>query len=277
MVLLIFVLQLWGLFYIAGVQGTPQIAYHLVKPGENVFRISRIYKVPIDSLKLWNGLDQDYMIHDGMKLIISIRYQPLNAHYQSNNQIGENSENIKIHEVGEKENVFRISLLYNVPIDSIKVWNNLDDEYTVSKGKKLTIHLPGFSAHKDKKKEAFDNQVKTHLVTGDENAFRISLRYHIPIDSLKVWNNLNKNYTVYEGQHLYIENPGYNKNLATGNKAVQQDSIAMKAEIDSLQNSNSTVLPVMSQPDKFFTILLLKIRYGFITTNQDMSLGPSCS
>jgi len=43
------------------------------------------------------------------------------------------------HIVGEKENVYRISLHYGVPIDSVKSWNNLDEKYMILLGGKLKI------------------------------------------------------------------------------------------------------------------------------------------
>jgi len=43
------------------------------------------------------------------------------------------------HIVREKENVYRISLYYGVPIDSIKSWNSLDAKYTIFLGGKLKI------------------------------------------------------------------------------------------------------------------------------------------
>jgi len=43
------------------------------------------------------------------------------------------------HIVREKENVYRISLHYGVPIDSVKSWNNLDEKYMILLGGKLKI------------------------------------------------------------------------------------------------------------------------------------------
>jgi len=47
--------------------------YHIVKSGENVYRISLRYNYPIDSIKSWNDLDQNYKILLGMKLMIRQR------------------------------------------------------------------------------------------------------------------------------------------------------------------------------------------------------------
>ena len=44
---------------------------HVVKPGETLFRVSRLYGVPIDKLKKWNKLSDD-IIELGQKLIVGM-------------------------------------------------------------------------------------------------------------------------------------------------------------------------------------------------------------
>ena len=43
------------------------------------------------------------------------------------------------HFVSPNENVYRISLQYNVPVDSIRIWNNLDPAFTLITGQRLII------------------------------------------------------------------------------------------------------------------------------------------
>lgn len=44
---------------------------HVVKPGETLFRVSRLYGVPVDKLKKWNKLPDD-IIEVGQKLIVGM-------------------------------------------------------------------------------------------------------------------------------------------------------------------------------------------------------------
>ncbi|MHC1690338.1 MAG: HEAT repeat domain-containing protein [Bacteroidales bacterium] len=46
-----------------------------------------------------------------------------------------------------------------------------------------------------------------HIVKKSENAYRISSSRKIPIDSLRLWNNLDQNYTITEGQILFVSRP----------------------------------------------------------------------
>ena len=70
----------------------------------------------MDSIRIWNNLDLNYKVIEGMKLIIRLPH---------------------IVQVGE--NVYRISLRYKVSADSIRIWNNLDASYTVRVGQPLVV------------------------------------------------------------------------------------------------------------------------------------------
>lgn len=126
----------------------PDYIYHTVKADENVYRISLIYRVPMDSIKKWNFLDQNYKVIKGMQLIIK-HPQTLSQNVNDSYQSADNKSHQKyqkrvltgFHIVGEKENLFRISLLYQVSIDSIRRLNNLDQSSVVIVGQRLIVPL----------------------------------------------------------------------------------------------------------------------------------------
>ena len=47
---------------------------------------------------------------------------------------------------------------------------------------------------------------KTHIVQAGENVYRISLKYNLPMDSIKKWNSLDPNYFILAGQTLIVSN-----------------------------------------------------------------------
>lgn len=127
-------------------QQIPDYIYHTVKGNENVYRISLIYKVPMDSIRRWNFLDQNYMVIEGMRLIIKHPQtlpRDVNDNYQSTDNKSHQKYQKKVltgfHIVGEKENLFRISLLYHVSIDSIRRLNHLDQSSVVIVGQRLIV------------------------------------------------------------------------------------------------------------------------------------------
>ncbi len=167
---------------------------------------------------------------------------------------GQESNAVIYHTIKINENVYRISLRYNVPMDSIRIWNNLDLNYKVIEGMKLIIRLP-------------------HIVQVGENVYRISLRYKVSADSIRIWNNLDASYTVRVGQPLVVsgrkpETPATQitsvkklnpsdyipvaGKLTQGNSLVQvsDTSKILKTTIPSdtlLQAKNQDFLPVYSE------------------------------
>ena len=125
-------------------QESPEFINHIVKKGENVYRLSLRYKVPVDSIKQWNYLDSNYLVIEGMYLIIrrplSKPQEKLSRDYVNKLQnVADSLTGNKYHIVGVKENVFRISLRYHVHVDSISIWNNLDSNFTIIVGQRLIV------------------------------------------------------------------------------------------------------------------------------------------
>ena len=257
----VFVVVLWVLFFVAIGQGTTDSFYHIVKPEENVYRISLLYKVPIDSIKKWNKLDEKYSVTVGMKLLIHRKHSVFTeisrllkgGNGKSTSGV-ENQNLTVVHIVAEKENVFRISLHYKVAMDSIRAWNQLDQDYKVIEGMKLIIKIPSSKPDGQSLGGEASPDSGLHIVSGEENVFRISLRYHIPVDSIRRWNNLDQNYTVRIGQRLIVSNPALNLPQVKDTTLVQhQDTLKISGDsipTDSLRkNYPIRFLPTMSETE----------------------------
>jgi membrane-bound lytic murein transglycosylase D len=104
--------------------------YHLVKTGETVFSISRMYHIDSDSIKEWNQLN-DYSIKVGQKLIVGYSDQ------LKQTSVNMNAQSIE-YIVKPGDTLYSISRLYNVKPDQIMQWNQLSN-YTLSIGQKLII------------------------------------------------------------------------------------------------------------------------------------------
>ena len=260
----VFVIALWVLFFVAIGQGTIDSFYHIVKPEENVYRIGLLYKVPIDSIKKWNNLDEKYSVTVGMKLVIRRKHSVFTEisrllkgeKGKSTLDVGNQYQSV-VHIVAEKENVYRISLFYKVPMDSVRIWNQLDQDYKVMEGMKLIIKIPLPHSTRGIHDGVISPGTAFHIVSGEENVFRISLRYHIPMDSIRVWNRLDANYTVRIGQRLIISNPALVYPQVKDSTLVQKlDTLKIDGNIklnDSLKNAiPSNYLPIMSETEQSY-------------------------
>ncbi len=93
-----------------------------------------------------------------------------------------------------------------------------------------------------------------HIVTAGENVFRISLRYKVPMDSLKEWNHLDQNYTVRIGRQLFVagrnatevnDKPTLNSGLIISEHA---DRLLKVSDADSIMQGQTDYLPFYSEP-----------------------------
>src|SRR5512133_3371979 len=58
---------------------------------------------------------------------------------QFDSTCGQETTNDVLHIVANGENIYKISHLYNVPPDSIRKWNHLDQNYMVTIGQRLVV------------------------------------------------------------------------------------------------------------------------------------------
>lgn len=114
----------FGLIISVNAQATEQ--EHVVKQGETLFSISRLYDVSVGELREWNNL-QSNALQPGQTLIVA-------AHTNS-----ENDDKRILHEVKPGDSLFGISRQYNVTIAEIQEWNNLEST-NLDAGTELVIY-----------------------------------------------------------------------------------------------------------------------------------------
>lgn len=104
-----------------GVVKTNNVTYirYLVSPGETIYRISTTYHVPISTL-----LELNPELEAGLKVgqIIEIPYNAALVQEQKEKERG----NLIIHTVESGETLYSLSRKYNVSVEQLMKWNNLD-------------------------------------------------------------------------------------------------------------------------------------------------------
>jgi LysM repeat protein len=115
---------------------TPQKApeYHIVKYGETVYGIAKMYGMPIERLVKLNNI-KDYTIIPGQKLKLDANavYTPENSEKpMSINQMG------STHVVVTGETLESISKKYNIPMEKLRILNKLQNNDVIV-GQKLFL------------------------------------------------------------------------------------------------------------------------------------------
>lgn len=100
------------------------------------------------------------------------------------------AQSARKHTVKKGETLFSIAKEYNVQVQQIKKWNDLQSN-EVEIGQTLIVQ------------KANPKNAKTHTVQPSETLFSISKEYNVSIAELKAWNNLSSN-NLQVGQKLRI-------------------------------------------------------------------------
>jgi membrane-bound lytic murein transglycosylase D len=169
------------------------VKYHIVEKGESLFSIAQKYEITNDELKEWNELEDDNILI-GSKLIV----RPLEKQKTEN------------HVVQSGENLNTIAKKYDVTIDELKEWNELEDN-NIKLGTTLKIMLPAdeevvvaeVKAKKPEKQSPYKSE-KVYIVQKGDSLFSISQKIKgVTVSDLKKWNGISGK-TIKPGMKLKI-------------------------------------------------------------------------
>ena len=193
---------------------------HKIGKGDTLASICERYGINKTTLLKVNNLRSPKLAH-GQNLRIPydiVKYQLLPEGSLAGRT--DNRHNLVLHEVKSGETISKIATQYNVPINTIASWNNLDEKYSIRVGQQLSLYL------NDKKKisaietkslaivDSDDRQAlkvekrKVHVTEGsrsDASPFQlysvkdgdtlwtISQKFSTSTNDIKKWNNLKDN------------------------------------------------------------------------------------
>ncbi len=107
--------------------------YHIVKSGETLYGVSRLYQVSVNQLMEWNNL-KNTGLNIGQKLLITGSakvVEPVKTVSEKGN---------KIHIVTQGEGLYGIARIYNIKVDDIIQWNQLQST-SLQVGQRLIVGL----------------------------------------------------------------------------------------------------------------------------------------
>jgi len=121
-----------------------QEIYYTVKKGGTLFSIARKYGMSVEELKTLNHLKRN-SLKIGQKLLVKVESTQgfIEENFSEEKEVENFSEEIstqgyKFHAVKEGETLYRISLMYGVPLEELKRINNLQSDILFV-GQKLKI------------------------------------------------------------------------------------------------------------------------------------------
>jgi membrane-bound lytic murein transglycosylase D len=183
------------------------VKYHKVKKGDNLGEISDKYGVSVAEVKKWNHIKGNNIasgaslkIIKNKKVVTVVRKevkgkQQLDPKTETSLASNETDANAAqnpddYYQVQKGDNLFSIAKKFNVSLEDLKKWNNLED-MNVQLGSKLALANNDQSDKEDASKT--ETKIVEYKVKKGDNIGSIAKKYNAAIDDLKEWNNLTDN------------------------------------------------------------------------------------
>lgn len=180
---------------------------YVVQPGDTLGAIANRYRTQVSALQQANGIKGSRIIA-GDSLLIPRAYnssQPLvtpNAPEYSDDvaySSGESSLPTR-YEVRSGDSLWRIANRYNVTVNSLAQWNNLNVNATLRPGQVLVLQSDSAVAQSGAN---VDQTIHYRVQSGDSLA-RIARRHGVSVEALAGWNNISLDGLIHPGQELIV-------------------------------------------------------------------------
>lgn len=227
------------------------VKIHKVKKGDNLGEISDKYGVSVAEVKKWNHLKSNNIplgkslkIIKNERVVTTIRKEVKADKNAVETAVASNeNENASDFYVVERgDNLFSIAKKFNVSLEDLKKWNNLND-LNVEQGAKLTLANNDDSAQETVNKA--EVKITEHIVEKGENLGAIARKYDVAVSDIKDWNNLEDN-TIQLGDKLIV---GKKYIITSDNKIMTS-----KKESIVVNNRDEVKLYYVKKGDSLFSI-----------------------
>lgn len=188
------------------------VKYYRVKKGDNLGEISDKYGVSVAEIKKWNKLKSNNIalganlkIVKNERVVTTVRKEVKadkieTAVAANDNTTEENTQTSDFYEVQKGDNLFSIAKKFNVSIEDLKKWNNLED-LNVQLGSKLALANKEETAVVEAPKT--ETKIVEHKVKKGEYLGTIAKKYNVTVAEIKEWNSLEDN-NVKLGETLIV-------------------------------------------------------------------------
>lgn len=197
---------------------TTDFKTHIVKRGDTLTAICRRYNLSKTTLLKANNLHSAKLLA-GQRL--RIPYQATKYVLLKDGETPEKRFTVSkkdgqlfLHEIKRGETLSRISRLYNVPIELIMQWNNLESRHKITAGQHIALYLdrpareditiavaePGGTVSPGTGKI----KVTYYMVRDGDSLWAIARKFRVSANQIKKWNNLKSN-LIHPGIRLVVK------------------------------------------------------------------------
>ena len=192
---------------------------HVVKKGDTLTAICRRYKLNKTTLLKANNLHSAKLLA-GQRLRIpyqATKYVLLKQGEtpESRFAAAENNARLYLHEVKRGETLSKIGKQYNVPVDIIMQWNNLQSVHKIKAGQHLALYLENtaqaeitVAATNTKRRKTSKTvqqpKITYYKVKNGDSLWAIARRFQVSAGEIRRWNKLKSN-LIHPGIRLVVK------------------------------------------------------------------------
>jgi membrane-bound lytic murein transglycosylase D len=184
-----------------------QFKTHIVRKGDTLGGIARLYRVALEPILELNRLKRSSLLSIGMNLIIPvpkdarIAWRPERKTERGAQPLG--SEQIT-YTIKRGDSLWSIANEMGVNIGALSRWNNLHPDKKLMPGDKLRVRIntPLESRNGFEKKEVKEI---IYIVREGDTLWDIAQKYNVTLEEIRSWNSLNGGDRIYPSDRLKLK------------------------------------------------------------------------
>ena len=185
-----------------------QLKTHIVKKGDSLPRIARLYQVDLEPLLEMNRLNKMSRPSAGTKLLIpALAAQETNSppveKRMGNGRNSISKEEEITYTIKKGDSLWSIANEMGVNIGAISQWNKLCPEKKLIPGDKLRIRMTAH-APPDRPIQKKEERKIIHIVKEGDTLWSIAKKYHLTVSDIRSWNNLNGRDRIFPAERLTL-------------------------------------------------------------------------
>ncbi len=187
--------------------GKSSFKTHLVKKGDTLQQIARLYRVELDPILEINRLEKKSRLSVGMNLLIPIPNEKGSSFASRPSKPYDDKTKSSVSEeityiIKKGDTLWSIANEMGVNIGALSAWNNLHPKKKLMPGDQIKIKVTEGNASSMPSR---NNKEITYVVKAGDSLWSIANTYNVTVSEIKHWNNLDGNDRIYPADRLKLK------------------------------------------------------------------------
>lgn len=188
---------------------TTSFKTHVVKKGDTLQQIARLYRVELEPILQINRLQRKSRLSTGANLLIPIpKEQEIKtsgrASKPSVEKNGSSGSGEITYTIKKGDTLWSIANEVGVNIGALSSWNNLSEDTKLMPGDQLKIKVAGEDGPSVASLEKKGTKEIVYVVKRGDSLWKIANQYKVSVSDIKRWNNLDGNDRIYPSDRLKL-------------------------------------------------------------------------